>query len=730
MTDVASVEPSDEELAFTVAKRAAYKKTGDTMDDGAYPVRTQSDLDDAARLIGNSKSHSRADIESHLRRMAKKHGLKLPAFLQPAAMEGDVVTLGSGDEFCLGETSLQVETLAAGDRPPGVIAKVSFPKLMHLDIPTPDGRMFLADGFSTRDLPLTLFFKDVTTAEGGHDRARAAGSLQHVDVSNGLVSGWGYLADVPAGREALTAITSQTVRGVSADLTEAFGEQPSLAQLSQHPRLNRVYKTSRLSGLTIVPIPAFPDTSVEVDEVFDGALTASAVISRKQKPSRAWFADPNLSRATPVTVTDDGRVFGHLALYDTCHVGLPGCRKIPRDDDFAEWYGRGGVLCDDGELVRTGTVFIGGPHADGNFDGDQAMAYYAATSYGWADVTVGYDEFGVWCAGVARPGLGQSILHHARASALSGDWRPAKQGPRRGRLTLKAILSVNSPGFPVVDYGAQGALVAAGPPPDIEDTATEEIPSVEDKQRDDLQVEAAQDPVPQRFTAPGRRYSTPLASGAQLAPVQVKSYVRNGVTVRAYTRGGGDVGRERAMMRNAARGRIRQYKGSKRMRVAEPVKAKFANIWVTPVGGGNAPVTAVNNAVNSVNNFLNKVQRTGQFSDAEAQKVWDELRTAWNPADYGVATKPGESGPQIDTKAKANDISAGLAELTKKQEMAKGLLQDLFHNVSFVPKNSFGGGLNNSTREIVRDAQDAPGKLVRGAKGLLKRIGLEDENGA
>lgn len=417
------------------------------------------------------------------------------------------VDLLDQSEFCFGETSLAVDELSDSTRPDGVIAKVTFPVLLRLDQATGDGRLFLSAGFAHRDLPITLFYKDRTTSNGGHDQAVVAGSLQGIEVNDGVVSGWGYLADLPGGRDALAAVRSQSVRGVSADLTEAYGEAPTQMELAVNPRLNRVYRSAVLSGLSIVPIPAFRDTTIQIDEVFDGALVASAVIKRIADPDRSVFANPKLAKPTPVEVTADGRVYGHLALKDTCHVGLPGCRKIPLDDDFAEFYGRGGVLCSDGTTVRTGTVFIGGPHADGHFDGAQAMAYYAATSYSWADVTVGYDEYGVWCAGVVRPDIGRSLVHHARASALSGDWRPAKQGPRRGRLTLKAILSVNSPGFPIVDYGPDAALVAAGPPPGTEDP----MPEIEE-------LTAEEEPVEE------------LAA--------VKGYMRKGRFVRAYSRAG------------------------------------------------------------------------------------------------------------------------------------------------------------------------------------------------
>lgn len=359
--------------------------------------------------------------------------------------------------MCFGETALTVDT---DNPPPGVIARVEFPVLMQLGQPTPDGRMFNPAGFTHRDLPLPLLYKNRTTHTPGHDQAVVVGSVQHVEIDGNTVRGWGYLADIDGGREALAAIQSQSIRGVSADLTDATAEQPGEGHLTIWPNLNRYYTQARLAALTIVPIPAFPDAHVNITDTYP-TLTAAATIT-PHRPPRDWFTNPNLPQPTPLTVTSDGRIYGHVALTDTCHTGLNGCTRIPRDDNFAEYLSHGTVICDNDEAVPVGQIFVGGPHADGNLTGEQAAAYYADSTYTWGDVTVGYDNHGIWCAGAARPDIGETLLYHARASALSGDWRPAKNGARRGRLTLKAILSVNSPGFPIVD---NNHITASGPPP-------------------------------------------------------------------------------------------------------------------------------------------------------------------------------------------------------------------------------------------------------------------------
>lgn len=49
-----------------------------TMADGSYPILTQKDLDDAAGLAGSSNSHSKQEVQAHVRRAASALGLSLP----------------------------------------------------------------------------------------------------------------------------------------------------------------------------------------------------------------------------------------------------------------------------------------------------------------------------------------------------------------------------------------------------------------------------------------------------------------------------------------------------------------------------------------------------------------------------------------------------------------------------------------------------------------------------
>jgi hypothetical protein len=181
-------------------------------------------------------------------------------------------------------------------------------------------------------------------------------------------------------------------------------------------------------------------------------------------PDDAWFADPRLARPTPMTVTDDGRVFGHLALWETEHIGEPG--RTPPGPGSAggryDYFHTGAVRVTSGALVPTGQLTLSGGHA-WPLEGDPltAAVYYDRTASGVADIAVGEDRWGIWVAGALRTGVSAEQLRVLRASAPSGDWRPIGQ-----RLELVGVCSVNVPGFPVprvpVPVYRPAALAASG----------------------------------------------------------------------------------------------------------------------------------------------------------------------------------------------------------------------------------------------------------------------------
>lgn len=205
------------------------------------------------------------------------------------------------------------------------------------------------------------------------------------------------------------------------------------------------------------------DAGQEPPPLDESSLTAAIVID-DWRPNRDWFDDPKFSVHTGITVTDEGRVYGHAAPWGECHIGFNDqCITLPHEDSHP-YFMTGEVVCADGSRVAVGQITVGTGHAPLSYRASHAAEHYDNTGACVADVAVGNDRFGLWVAGSIRPSVAASRVHELRASGrLSGDWR--KVG---GQLRLVGLLAVNVPGFPIpvararVASGSPQALVAAG----------------------------------------------------------------------------------------------------------------------------------------------------------------------------------------------------------------------------------------------------------------------------
>jgi hypothetical protein len=178
-------------------------------------------------------------------------------------------------------------------------------------------------------------------------------------------------------------------------------------------------------------------------------------------PPDDWFQNPKLSRPTPITITADGKIYGHIAPWEVSHIGLPPGTKPPRSQSNYAFFRTGMLKTDAGNEVPVGQITLAGGHAPLNADAGAAVQHYDDTASAVADVACGEDEHGIWVSGGLRPGVSEEQIRSLRASAPSGDWRPINNG-----LELVAVCQVNTPGFPVaramVASGELTALVAAG----------------------------------------------------------------------------------------------------------------------------------------------------------------------------------------------------------------------------------------------------------------------------
>jgi hypothetical protein len=239
-------------------------------------------------------------------------------------------------------------------------------------------------------------------------------------------------------------------------------------------------------AVTIVPKPAFQECFIQIIEegaenqeedvlIPDGVyvdgvnpLDASAIVACgmvagaiPNEPPAEWFDNPKLTKATPLTIGDDGRVFGHIAAWHVDHIGMAYGTRPPRSRSKYAYFHTGVLRTENGTDVPVGQLTLAGGHAGLEASAEQAVRHYDDTASAFADVHAGEDAYGIWVSGSLRPGTTPEQIRAARASAPSGDWRPIK-----GALELVAVCQVNVPGFPIararVASGQVMALVAAG----------------------------------------------------------------------------------------------------------------------------------------------------------------------------------------------------------------------------------------------------------------------------
>jgi hypothetical protein len=172
---------------------------------------------------------------------------------------------------------------------------------------------------------------------------------------------------------------------------------------------------------------------------WDDSVQASATA---QLPPLEYFTRP--ASVTPVTVDGD-RVYGYVATWGTCHIGLPGCTTAPASSTAYAHFLRQEQVTSTGESLPVGVLTVGGGHADTSVGIIPAMSHYDDVGAAVARVFAGEDEHGIWVAGWVPPYADPDKVRMLSDLDVSGDWRRVG-----GNLELIAVCAVNTPGFPVL----------------------------------------------------------------------------------------------------------------------------------------------------------------------------------------------------------------------------------------------------------------------------------------
>jgi hypothetical protein len=188
------------------------------------------------------------------------------------------------------------------------------------------------------------------------------------------------------------------------------------------------------------------------------SLTAAAAGLAPLDPPADWFDDPELDEPTALTVTRDGQVYGHAALWDSCHTGYQGrCVTPPRSRSGYSHFHLGLIETAEGVQLPVGKITLAAGHASTSYgvSEEQARAHYDDSGTVAAFVRAGEDEHGIWLAGAVRSDLPAERLRDLRANPISGDWRGGE---------LIAFHAVPTPGFPVPRAAVRLAASAAEEP--------------------------------------------------------------------------------------------------------------------------------------------------------------------------------------------------------------------------------------------------------------------------
>jgi len=374
-------------------------------------------------------------------------------------------------------------------------------------VETADRRGMKKGSLDWRELPLTLMGM-VETSSFGHEGAQVSGRIDTIKRSTGgAIAGTGVFDTGEFGQEIQRMVGDRTLRGISVDVIaheiefaepDGYDGEPMDEWDLMWEGVMWVVRGTIL-GATVCPMQAFDDADIalaascevtprkgedvlmrftfpfdpadapsvavvaaapaaepDLEQASDG-LTASAAGLAPVRPPAAWFDVPEADAPTPLTVTDDGQVYGHAALWGTCHIGLPGCTTPPRSESGYAYFNLGEVVTEEGTRVACGKITLGTGHADLRASRTQALAHYDDTGTAVADVVCRDGKHGPWVCGAVRSDVDAARVRELRASPVSGDWRPTN-----GHLELVGLLAVNVPGFPVPRQRALAASVGNG----------------------------------------------------------------------------------------------------------------------------------------------------------------------------------------------------------------------------------------------------------------------------
>lgn len=452
-------------MAFAVSAEARRKaeESGQARGNGSWPIRNKADLKNAIQAIGRAKPSERTAVKRWIIKRARElDAIDLLPESWNAKESGESVTLALDD--WLTQDFNWVEERA------GLLQTFNWVEE--------------AGGLPPYIKRIAKHLKSKGMAES-HAIATAVNVVKKMCATGDV--NWPGKQDVNAGSraEACAAVARWEAMKAShaAESLTAAGEPDTVDDLlARYEEEMAALAPETLSELESEPVQPAPEPAPEPEPALQAAatpqeedpmprlsltdegrpfLTASAI---PVKPPAEWLEDPKLAAPTPLTITEDGRVFGHLATWGVCHIAHNDqCVTAPHSATNYAYFRTGALLTRDGGEVPVGQITLDTTHAGPKMTHMAAANHYENTGKAVADVVAGEDRHGIWVAGALRPSATEDQVRALRAAPLSGDWRRVG-----GNLELVAALSVIVPDFPVprptglVASGAVQSLVASG----------------------------------------------------------------------------------------------------------------------------------------------------------------------------------------------------------------------------------------------------------------------------
>jgi hypothetical protein len=328
-------------------------------------------------------------------------------------------------------------------------------------------------------MPLKWQRADLPAHEGG----LTIGAVQALDLREDGLWGTGTLLDGPDADEALMQVEAGVTRPSaelwvkSEVLADAAGNTVSLDAAEQlyasgAPVVMR-WDTVEVAAATLVSVPEFRDTVITIGDSVNTppplALVAAAAKARIVEPDiypAAFFEDPGLTDPTPIHVTAEGRVLGHLACWKAHHTAYPDMEVTPYHSNtgYAAFH-QSPIHLDSGGIMGVGRLTVGGGHAVAGKGMRAALEHYDDVTTCWAYVLAGEDDIGIWVSGCIAATADEKMVKLALQTPHSGHWERVGGAPE-----LLIGHAVNSPGFlnPAVqrvrDRDGDLALVASFAP--------------------------------------------------------------------------------------------------------------------------------------------------------------------------------------------------------------------------------------------------------------------------